>query len=597
MRYPHEIIEDVLAGNDIVSVVSGYVQLKQKGADYFGLCPFHQEKTPSFSVSADKQLYYCFGCGAGGNVLSFVMQIENLNFLDALRSLADRIHYYLPDAADDEDAARQARLKETLLLMHQKAARFFYDRLQSADGQNAAAYLDERGVLRKARIKFGLGYAPGKRALSAFLTKEGYPSDLLEKSGLVISDRHGGFFDRFSERLMFPIFDPRGRVIAFGGRLLGGGEPKYLNSPETPIFSKSHHLYGVQLAKKSTAKEFILVEGYMDVISLHQAGFSQAVAALGTSFNAGHAKLLRQYCESCVALFDSDKAGTKAALRAIPVLLAAGLRVKVLQVHDAKDPDEYIKSFGSERFAELLSQAQSYITFQVNQLKSRYNLENTGDRVAFTTEAAKIVAKADSAIERDAYGKEIAVMANISQEAVASAVAEAIAEAIASEAGSENGAAFKTPLKGRGGVNALPKAMEKGALEAQKSLIYFAAAHDGVCRALRPVLEPHELGAPVYAKLLETVYDWRGAGKEIAPAALINLFENLEEQRMVSEIFSRTPAYENAPALEKAINEMIKLIKQVNIDKKIPDAEWNQLQNLVEKKRNINQLYISISDG
>jgi DNA primase len=578
--YPNEVIEDVRTGNDIVSVIASYVPLKQKGVNLFGLCPFHQERTPSFSVSADKQMYYCFGCGAGGNVLTFIIQIEHMNFVDALKFLADRIHYVLPDGENSEEAARQARLREALYALQKKAARFFYDCLLSPEGKAAAAYLDSRRVSIKTRVKYGLGYAPGGRALVEFLRKEGFADELLGLSGLLIPDKRGGYYDRFTGRLMFPILDPAGRVVGFGGRVIGGDGSKYINSSDTPIFDKSRNLYGIHLAKKSKSAELILVEGYMDVISLYQAGFPQAVAALGTAFSQNHAQAVKKHRDGAVVLFDSDEAGTKAALRAIPFLVNAGLTIRVTQVADAKDPDEYIKSFGADAFAGLLAMAKSHTIFQIEQLNKQLNLGILTDRVKFTSEAAKLIARNENAIERDAYIKEVAGVTGISPEAIAMETEKAMSRPVRAPR-------VRVTETWRGKA-------DKGAIDAKRGLIYLAAADPKISAALKNALKPEEFGDGVYPKLFSIINSMREESKECIPAALISAFEDLEEQKQVSAVFARAEEYPDKTSKAKAINEMFKVLKRSYIDDKIPAADINQLNELVKMKRNVDKLYISI---
>ena len=580
MLYPNEVIEDVRSGNDIISVVSSYVPLKPKGSNHLGLCPFHQEKTPSFSVSADKQFYYCFGCGAGGNVITFIMQIENMGFVDALKLLADRIHYTLPSGVNTEEMVRLAHMREALYIIQKRAARFYYECLKSPEGKATAAYLDSRGVNLKTRVKYGLGYSPGRRALTDFLRKEGFADDLLDKSGLLIPDKRGGYYDRFAGRLIFPIFDPASRVVGFGGRILDSGDIKYINSPDTPIFDKSRNLYGIHLAKKSKSDELILVEGYMDVISLHQAGFQQAVAALGTAFNQNHARSIKKHRDNVVILFDSDEAGSKAALRAIPFLSKVGLSIRVVQVENAKDPDEYIKQFGAESFSHLLSQAKSQIVFQIDRLNKHYNLDNLTERVKFTAEASKLIAGVESAIERDAYIKKVASDTGISAEAISTETIKVINRPVRrSQAHVLGQRAGKT---------------DRGAFNAKCGLIYYAAIDRDVCGSLIKVLKPEEMGDEVYVKLLSLIYSLHSQSKECIPAALISEFENIEDQKLVTAVFSHAEEYTDKMSKAKAINEMLKVLKISYIDNKIHTADTNLLNELVIMKRNVDKLYISI---
>jgi len=628
--YPSEVVEEVRAANDIVDVVSSYVQLKRKsGSGYFGLCPFHREKTPSFSVNADRQMYHCFGCGAGGNVIGFIMQIENHDFPDALKLLADRAHITLPEsnAIDAAEYARRAKEKELILEINKAAARFYYDALKTFEGGAASRYLDSRRVSPKTRVRFGLGYSPTERtSLFNYLKGKGYEESIIQKAGLAMPDKNGGLRDRFYGRLMFPIIEAMGGIVGFGGRILAEGEPKYLNSPDTPAFDKSRNLYGIQFARKAKNRTIILVEGYMDVIALHQAGFENAVAALGTAFNSNHVKLLRKYCEDAVLLFDSDEAGTKAALRAIPVFRDSAMPVKVLQVTGAKDPDEYIQKFGPEAFAELLTAADTDVRFRVNQLLKGFDLSKTDEKVKFTSEAAKIVASLQSPVERDAYGKEIAEIAGLSAEAVGrEADRETLKEAQkeAARVGAASGRPLSSgrptagepwpasrrpysgePLPGRGVVSGefgfAPRGSpmpERGLEEAKRRLLYWIAADREVYAAIRPHLEPRELGDAAYERLLGLIYDAYTHGKTPVPAGLISFFETTEEQKRISGVFSVNGEYESGGALEKAVNDMLRVVKSSYIESLMRASDLKSLKNLVEIKRNVENLYITISDG
>ena len=377
MFYPQELIDEIRIQNDIVSVISEYITLKPKGSSYFGLCPFHNESTPSFSVSADKQFYYCFGCGESGNVYGFIMKMENCDFPEAVKRLADRARIPLPEPEYSAEAARKEKLKQQIYDMHRQAGRYYYAALHSRNGEKALEYLNRRGVEPEIQKKFGIGYAPqGRDNLYKYLSSKGFDREAMVKSGLVMESKDGrGLYDRFFNRLMFPIFDIQGRAIAFGGRIIDKGEQKYLNSPETAVFSKSRTLYGMNFAKAARKREIILVEGYMDMISIYQAGFPNVVAGLGTAFNGEHAATLRKLADSVILLYDSDEAGTRAALRAIPVLVGGGFDVKVTQVTGAKDADEFIKKYGRDAFGKLIVDAVSYITFRINVAKKYYNMK------------------------------------------------------------------------------------------------------------------------------------------------------------------------------------------------------------------------------
>ena len=362
MRYSDDLVEEIRMKNDIVDVISGYVKLTRRGSSYFGLCPFHNEKSPSFSVSPGKQMYYCFGCGAGGNVFNFVMEYENYTFGEALKHLADRAGVQLPKIEYSGEAKKKAERRAALLEINKLAAGYFYYQLRRESGRQAHEYLTGRGLSEETIRKFGLGYSDKySDDLYKYLKSKNYSDELLRDSGLFNVDERRGMYDKFWNRVIFPIMDVNNRVIGFGGRVMGDGKPKYLNSPETTIFDKSRNLYGLNFAKQTRKRELILVEGYMDMLSIYQAGFHNVVASLGTAFNQEHARTLKRFADDVILLYDSDEAGTNAALRAIPVLVKNGFHVKVTQVPDGKDPDEFIKAKGAAEFSKLLVNAVHYI--------------------------------------------------------------------------------------------------------------------------------------------------------------------------------------------------------------------------------------------
>lgn len=364
MLYPEELVEEIRARNDIVDVVSGYVKLQRKGSSYFGLCPFHNEKSPSFSVSPGKQMYYCFGCGAGGNVFTFLMEYENYTFPETLKALADRAGISLPEREYSQEEKKQQDLKSRLLELNKMAARYFYYQLRSENGRQGLEYLKSRQLSDETIKSFGLGFANKySNDLYNYMKKQGIGDELLRESGLMNVDEAKGMYDKFWNRVIFPIMDVNSRVIGFGGRVMGDGKPKYLNSPETPIFDKSRNLYGLNVARTSRKKNILVCEGYMDVISLHQAGFRNAVASLGTALTTQHAGLLKRYTDEVVLTYDSDDAGTRAAMRAIPIVKAAGLSAKVLHMQPYKDPDEFIKALGAEKFQERIDKAENSFMF------------------------------------------------------------------------------------------------------------------------------------------------------------------------------------------------------------------------------------------
>ena len=420
MAFSPAFIDELVARNPIEDVVGQYVTLKRSGANMFGLCPFHGEKTASFSVAPDKGIYYCFGCHKGGGVVNFMMEMEGLSYPDAVRTRAKRVGLEVPD---DEQYQSRYRQQERLWALHKEAARFFYSQLYAPVGQAALRYAQDRGMPKSTLINFGIGYAPDSwDSMVRHLRAKGYTDEELKESGLVtVSKKNGNLFDRFRDRLMFPIIDVRGNVIGFGGRIMNNKDPnaaKYLNSPETLIFNKRKNLFGLNMAKKSKLDYLILVEGYMDAIALHQHGFDCAVASLGTSLTEEHAVLLSKYTQQVVLIYDGDAAGQRAAQRAIPMLEKAGLSVKVLRMKDAKDPDEYLKKFGADKFKLLLEQSSNRVEYQLDTIRRKYDLREDEQRVKFIQEAAELICSLPSAVQREVYGHRVAEAGKISFEAV-----------------------------------------------------------------------------------------------------------------------------------------------------------------------------------
>ncbi len=424
MAIPDRFIEELLARSDIVDVVSEYVQLtKRSGSNRFGLCPFHSEKTPSFSVSPDKQIYHCFGCGKGGNVIGFIMEVENLTFPEAVEFLARRAHMEVPeDGTDRELRGRRERLFD----LNRQAARWFYDNLSKPEGAGSVEYIRKRRLTKKTVTAFGLGAAPNDwYALVNEMRKRGFTDTELLDAGLAKKGKNGGVYDVFRNRLMFPVIDVRGNVIGFSGRILDDGEPKYLNTPDTPVFSKSRNLFAMNLAKRSKRDMFILAEGNVDVVMLHQAGFDCAVASLGTSLTAEQARLMKNYKEKVVIAYDSDSAGVKAAQRAIGLLEPAGLSVRVLKMEGAKDPDEFIKLKGPDAFQVLLDSSANHVEYRILAAKSKYDMNTDDGRLGFLRDATEILAENKSPVERELYAGRVAQMIGVSSEAVKAEIRKA----------------------------------------------------------------------------------------------------------------------------------------------------------------------------
>jgi len=418
MLYPEQIIEEVRLRNDIVEVVSGYVKLEKKGRSYWGLCPFHNEKTPSFSVEPNKQFFYCFGCNKGGSVIHFIMNIENLEFVEALKFLADRAGIALPETEDPQEREK-AEQRKVILEINRQAARFYFRSLAVKDGLKAQNYLKKRGLLAKTIKQFGLGYAPAEwDGLTRELLKQHFPADLLIKSGLSIRAKSGELVDRFRDRIMFPIFDIRGNIVGFGGRVLDGSMPKYMNSPDTPVYNKSRELYGLNYARMSPSKRLLIVEGYMDVISLHQAGIDFAVASLGTALTRMQAWILKKYSEEVIIAYDSDSAGQAATMRGLDILEETGCNVKVLILPEGKDPDEYIRIHGPDKFKNLIDRAISLLDYKIRVQRNMHNLDTLEDKLKLLNGIADTLAEHDNPIERELYAKNYAQEYGISYESL-----------------------------------------------------------------------------------------------------------------------------------------------------------------------------------
>ncbi len=432
MAFPPSFLAELAARNPIEEVVGQYVNLRRSGSNLFGLCPFHGEKTASFSVAPDKGIFYCFGCHKGGSVINFEMEIEGLSYPDAVRALAKRVGMEVPE---DEQYQNRYRQQERLWALSKEAARFFHAQLYAPAGAEGLAYAQKRGISKATLTKFGIGFAPDSwSALCDAMREKGYTEEELKESGLVsVSQKNGHIYDRFRNRLMFPIIDIRGNVIGFGGRVMDNATPKYLNSPETIIFNKRRNLFALNLAKKTKLGYMILVEGYMDAVALHQYGFDCAVASLGTSLTEEHATLLSRYTEQVMLIYDGDEAGQNATKRAIPMLEKAGLQVKVLQIRDAKDPDEFLKKFGADRFRLLLEESSNRVEYQLRGIQKKYNLSEDDQRVQFISEAAEFISTLGSAVSREIYGGRVAEAAGITPESMKIEVEKAFRRRVARE--------------------------------------------------------------------------------------------------------------------------------------------------------------------
>jgi len=531
MPFPESFLEDLAARNDIVDVVSDYVSLtKKSGSNQFGLCPFHGEKTPSFSVHADKQIFYCFGCHKGGGVVSFIMEIENLPFPDAVHFLARRAGMTVPDEGGYDEAIKR---RERLFQANKEAARFFYSTLSDPAGKAAIDYINKRGISKEMIKRFGLGAAPDSwTALTDHLTRRGYSAEELLLAGLVRrSAKSGGVYDFFRDRLIFPIIDVRGNVLAFSGRILGEGEPKYLNTSDTPVYNKKRNLFGLSLARKSRSEHFLIVEGNIDVVALHQAGFDSAIAPLGTALTTEQATLLHRYKQEAVLAFDADAAGQRATETASNILEKTGIRVKVLRIPDGKDPDDFIKARGSGAFQSLLDRRETHMEHRLLSLKQNHDLESDPGRVAYLQEAQKLLANLESEVELEVYGQRVASETGVSLEGIKTGVKK-LRDQKRKQARQEMEKASTRPSQ-----SMQPKDRSLRYLNA-----YSAMAEEGVLRLLLQdptlysdvhVLDPADFSSPFLGRAYGIIRDRIQAGQENTTTALTPLFSGEEMGRLM----------------------------------------------------------------
>lgn len=591
MYYSDEIIEEVRSKNDIVDVISSYVKLQKKGSSYFGLCPFHNEKSPSFSVSREKQMYYCFGCGAGGNVFTFLMEYENYSFQEALKYLADRAGVELPEAEYSKEARERADQKAILLEINKVAAQYFYVQLKSPQGAHALSYLKDRGLSDEMIHSFGLGYSNKySNDLYQYLKSKGYRDELIVKAGLVTVDERYGVSDKFWNRVMFPIMDSNSRVIGFGGRVMGDAKPKYLNSPETMIFDKSRNLYGLNRARSSRKPYFLLCEGYMDVISLHQAGFSNAVASLGTALTPGHASLIKRYVKEVYLTYDSDEAGTKAALRAIPILKDVGITARIIRMEPYKDPDEFIKHLGAEAFEERIHKARNGFMFGLEVLERDYDLTTPEGKTDFMKEVAKRLTQFDEEIERSNYIEAVAKTYHVGFEELRKLVLKmAVQTGLAKQ--------VERPKR----LDGKSREKEDGHVKSQKILLTWLIEDEGIFNQIRRYITPDDFTGELYKKVAALLYE-QYEGQDVNPARIMNHFTDEEEHREVASLFhTKIRELTTISEQEKALKETIIRVKGHSIDtaaKNLAPTDIAGLQRLMEAKRelqDLEKLHISIN--
>ena len=585
MRYSEDIIEEVRMKNDIVDVISQYVKLTRKGNSYFGLCPFHNEKTPSFSVTPSKQMYYCFGCGAGGNVFTFVMEYENFTFGEALKYLADRAGVELPKIEYSKEAKAKAEKKAQLLEINKQAAQYFYYQLRRENGRNAHDYLTGRGLGEETIRKFGLGYSDKySDDLYKFLKSKNYSDELLRESGLFNTDERHGMYDKFWNRVIFPIMDVNNRVIGFGGRVMGEGKPKYLNSPETKIFDKSRNLYGLNIARTTRKNYLILCEGYMDVIAMHQAGFTNAVASLGTALTSGHASLLKRYTQEVLLLYDSDEAGIRAALRGIPILREAGVNSRVVSLKPYKDPDEFIRNEGPEAFEERLNQAMDSFMFRVHTAESEFPMSEPQGQNRFFQQCAQMLLELGDELERNLYIE--AIVKEYRRYGISVDDLRKRVNTLAMK-----GTPAEKRIQPKSAASQQPK-KESAAQKAQKLLLTWLVTYPGIFDTVEKYISPEDFVVPLYRQVAQMLYDQHEEG-DVNPAKLLNAFTDSEEQREVSSLFNATIHLENEEEQQRAFADTILRIKDESLkerNRNLNPSDMNGLLDIIKAKKELEEL-------
>lgn len=591
MRYEDDVIEEIREKNDIVDVISQYVSLKKKGSSYFGLCPFHNEKSPSFSVSREKQMYYCFGCGQGGNVYTFLMEYNRLSFVEALQELARRAGVELPEEEQTPEEKRQSDMRVVLKEMNKKAAVYFHYLLKSSRGEHALSYLKNRGISDAMIQHFGLGYADMYRDdLYQYLKKQGYTDYQMKESSLVTIDTVKGSYDKFFNRVIFPIMDVNQRVIGFGGRVMGDGQPKYLNSKETLLFDKGRNLYGLNYAKRTKESAIILCEGYMDVISLHQAGFTNAVAPLGTAFTSNQAMLLKRYTDEVILSFDSDEAGIKAALRALPILRENGLRGRVLSMKPFKDPDELIKAEGREGYQKRLEESEAGRMFEMLVLYKQYNQKDPESRTECIRAIAKKLAEIEEPVERATYLEAAANRFMIVRKDLEDLV-------------NRYGMGYQYK-KANEQYKKEPESREKkqekrehNHMQPQRILLTWVTEHPEIYPYIRTYIHADDFLNPLYHSVAIMLFEQLEQGQEVNPARILDQFTDVEEQKEVAALFHTHLQYETSPEdRDKALTDVIKKILLASIEEEmLHTGDIMKWQELLARKNKIQKLALHLN--
>lgn len=582
MFYPDELVEEIRGKNDIVSVISGYVKLQKKGGNHWGLCPFHNEKSPSFSVSESKQMYHCFGCGAGGNVFTFIMNYENYSFPESIKLLAENAGIHLPEVEYSEELKKKEHKRARLLDVNKEAARFFFYQLRNQNGEIGLKYLQNRKLSDETMKKFGLGYA-GKNGvwLVQHLKKMGYEDSIIKEAGLANFSEKYGMVSQFWNRVMFPIQDINHRVIGFGGRVMGEGEPKYLNSPETPVFDKRRNLYGLNFARTARSGNIILCEGYMDVISMHQAGFNQAVASLGTAFTSEQANLLHRYTENVLLAYDSDGAGIKAALRAITILREVDLTGRVIDMSPYKDPDEFIKNLGQEAFQKRIDSAENSFLFEIRVLEQEFNLKDPEEKTKFHREIAKRLCNFSVEVERANYLEAISEKYYIGSDNL-----KKLVNTYAQQTG-----LAKPIMKPKSGIQS-GNAPEDNVKKVQKLLLTWLTDEPEIYNKIKHYISVEDFTIELYQKVAAKLLKSMSEGT-MNPASIISTFSDEEEQREAASLFNTNlPELNTKQEREKALHDILLAVKKNSyqtMSSKMTD-DPNYLIKLIEGKKELEEL-------
>ncbi len=583
MYYSEDLVEEVRIKNDIVDVISGYVHLQKKGNYYFGICPFHNEKSPSFSVTRDNQMFYCFGCGKGGNVFTFLMEYENYTFPEAVESLAERAGVKLPKMEYSQEAKKKADLRASILEINKTAAKYFYVQLKSERGTVAYQYLIGRELTPETITAFGLGYSSKySDDLYRYLRSRGYEEELIRQAGLIHTDEKHGVYDKFWNRVMFPIMDVNSRVIGFGGRVMGDGKPKYLNSPETMVFDKSRNLYGLNRARTSRKSYFLICEGYMDVIALHQAGFTNAVASLGTALTSGHASLIKRYVNEVYLTYDSDEAGTRAALRAVPILKEAGITSRVIRMEPYKDPDEFIKNRGKEAFEECIGKARNGFLFSIEVLQRQFDLQTPEGKTAFYREAARRLTEFEEELERNNYIEAVAQEYQIDVKSLKELVRKtAVQDGLAKPAARPRSVAAREHPR------------EDGTLKSQKILLTWLIDRPKLFEQVQKYITPQDFTEEMYRTVASLLYEQYGQG-EVNPAKIINHFTEEKEHCEVASLFhTKIQELTTLESQQKALQDTIIKVKTASLEKaarELLPTDMAGLKKLMEDRRSLEEL-------